>query len=126
MSIRLDRYDDANRSIYRCHTRWSVLEASVHPVILLGKFDDLFLKERIHAARVGHIASRWEVRERLENRQLIPLIVREHLSHERNYPRAPQSRETRNGRKRAGGNAKERDKNRVVDALVHICREHDG
>ena len=64
-----------------------MLEASVHPVILLGKLNDLLLKKRIHAACVDHIAPRWEVRERLENRQLIPLIVREHLSHERNNPR---------------------------------------
>jgi hypothetical protein len=37
----------------------------------------------------------------------------------------PQSHETRNGRQRTGENAEEQDKNRIVNALIHIGREHD-
>jgi hypothetical protein len=32
-----------------------MFEASVHPVILLGKFHDLFLKKFIHATRIDRV-----------------------------------------------------------------------
>lgn len=82
-----------------------MFEASVHPVRLLGKFQDLFLKKFIHGRRIDHVTSRREIGKRLEDCQLIPLVIRKHFGHEGYNPRVPQCREMRNGRQRTGENA---------------------
>jgi hypothetical protein len=70
-----------------------MFEASVHPVILLGEFQDLFLKKLIHATRVDGVTSRREIAKWPEDFQSIPFVVRKRFGHEGYNPRAPQSRE---------------------------------
>ena len=82
-----------------------MFEASVHPVILLGKFHDLFLKKFIHATRIDRVTPRREIGKWLGDCHLVPLVIRKHIVHDGYNSRVPRSRETRNGRQRTGENA---------------------